>query len=194
MPKSEDNGNNHTFIKEYIENLAQCLELVDVNSIIRLAEAINKVRTDNAIVYTCGNGGSSENANHFVNDLLYGVTHGGGAGVKAVSLCSNDSVMTCLANDIGYENIFSYQIETLARSGDILVVFTGSGNSENIVRALDAAKKIGICCAGIIGFDGGKSLAKLDIPVHIKINDMQIAEDAQQIITHMITKIISQLK
>ena len=94
----------------------------------------------------------------------------------------------CLANDTGYENIFSAQLEVLASPGDILVVLSGSGNSPNILRALEAANKLGMETWAIIGFDGGKALELAQHTIHFQVHDMQIAEDLQMAVCHILTK------
>jgi len=139
-------------------------------------------------VFLCGNGGSASNANHLANDLLYGASPGNGNGVNAVSLSSNASVMTCISNDISYDEVFSYQLSVMAGKGDLLIVFSGSGNSRNILKAIEKGRKIGMKTFGILGYSGGRAKRLLDVPIHFKINDMQIAEDCQQIVGHMIMK------
>ena len=94
--------------------------------------------------------------------------------------------MTCLGNDIGYENIFSFQLETLGAKGDILIALSGSGNSPNILNAINAAKRMGIKSYAILGFNGGKCLSLADVSIHFPVNDMQIAEDLQLITGHML--------
>ena len=137
-------------------------------------------------LFICGNGGSAGNANHIVNDFIYGVAMQTGKGINAISLASNPSVITCLANDINYDAIFSEQLAVHGKPGDHLLVLSGSGNSPNIINVIQAAKKMGIKSHGIIGFDGGEAKRILDNAIHIKINDMQISEDFQLIICHML--------
>jgi D-sedoheptulose 7-phosphate isomerase len=97
-------------------------------------------------------------------------------------------VLTCLGNDEGYENVFSFQLSVLARRGDILLAFSGSGNSPNILRALEEAARIGMTSYAVVGFSGGKAKAAADVPIHFAVDDMQIAEDTQTIIGHMIVQ------
>ena len=111
----------------------------------KLALQIDKVRTNKARVFLCGNGGSAANANHWANDLIYGAAKGGRGGVRAHSLSANTSVLMCLANDTGYENIFSGQLEVLASPCDILVALSGSGNSPT-----DAAREAQRVFSGLV--------------------------------------------
>ena len=137
-------------------------------------------------VFICGNGGSATNANHLANDFLYGISPEDGKGMKVHSLCANVAVNTCLANDTGYENIFSKQLIALANAYDILIVFSGSGNSPNVVEAVRMAKTLGMKTHAILGFDGGKCKELADNPIHIPIDNMQVAEDFQMMIGHIL--------
>ncbi|MFZ9964754.1 MAG: SIS domain-containing protein, partial [Terrimicrobiaceae bacterium] len=125
---------------------------------------------------------------HWANDLIYGAAKGGRGGVRAHSLSANTSVLMCLANDTGYENIFSGQLEVLASPGDILVALSGSGNSPNILRSLEAGNLLGMETWAIVGFDGGKALELARYAIHFPVHDMQIAEDLQMVVCHILTK------
>jgi len=135
----------------------------------------------------CGNGGSAAIATHLANDLIYGAMPDGKA-IRAISLTDNASILTCIGNDVSYQEIFTLQLETQADPGDLLVVFSGSGNSSNVVNALKKAKKQGLETAAILGFSGGQCKALADIVVHFPIEDMQIAEDLQLIVGHMLIR------
>jgi len=137
-------------------------------------------------VMICGNGGSAANAMHLANDLLYGVSKSRKPGIRVLALSANSSVMTCLANDEGYEHIFSLQLAVHGQPGDVLIVLSGSGNSPNILQALDQARTQGIKSYAILGYTGGKAKAMADVAIHLPIDDMQISEDFQLIIGHMI--------
>ena len=106
--------------------------------------------------------------------------------MKVEALPANASVVTCLGNDMGYENIFAQQIETKGEKGDVLIVLSGSGNSTNIIKAINVAKKLDMQTHAIVGFDGGKCLTTADNCIHFKINDMQMAEDTQLIVGHIV--------
>ena len=106
-------------------------------------------------------------------------------GLRIEALPANTGVITCLANDTGYENIYSHQIEVKCREGDILIALSGSGNSSNIIKALKTAKEIGVKTYAILAFEGGKCKEIADSAIHFKINDMQIAEDTQLIVGHL---------
>lgn len=97
-------------------------------------------------------------------------------------------MLTCLANDEGYENIFSYQLAVLGKPDDVLLVFSGSGNSPNILNVLEEAKRLKIKSYAVLGYSGGKAKELADVPIHFAVEDMQIAEDTQSIVCHMIVQ------
>jgi D-sedoheptulose 7-phosphate isomerase len=109
-----------------------------------------------------------------------------GIGLRIEALPANAAVLTCLANDIGYENIFSEQLRVKANAGDVLVVFSGSGNSPNVVNALEMGNAKGMKTFAVLGYSGGKCKDLAQVPLHFEIDDMQVAEDLQLIIGHMI--------
>jgi D-sedoheptulose 7-phosphate isomerase len=106
--------------------------------------------------------------------------------MRVTALTANTSILTCLGNDVGYNDIFSEQLKTLGQAGDMLLVFSGSGNSPNVVRAIKTAKDLGMETYAIVGYDGGKCKELADHCIHIELNDMQISEDFQCIVGHMI--------
>jgi D-sedoheptulose 7-phosphate isomerase len=126
------------------------------------------------------------NAGHLANDLLYPVSKTPGSGLRVHSLAANSAVMSCLANDEGYDQVFALQLSVLARKGDVLIVLSGSGNSPNIIKALEQAKAIGMTSYAVLGFSGGMTKAIVDVPIHFAVDDMQIAEDTQSIVGHMV--------
>lgn len=137
-------------------------------------------------VFLCGNGGSAGNAIHMANDFLYGVSKTHGSGLRVNALSANSSVLTCLANDCGYDEVFSMQLAVLANQGDVLIALSGSGNSPNILRALEQAREAGVKSYAILGYSGGKAKSLADVAIHFAVDDMQIAEDMQLIVGHML--------
>jgi D-sedoheptulose 7-phosphate isomerase len=134
----------------------------------------------------CGNGGSAGNAMHLANDLLFGVGRkNGGGGIKVEALSANPSVLTCLANDLGYEEIFAHQLKVKGSAGDLLIVLSGSGNSPTVVRALETANAKGMKTFAVLGFSGGKCKEIAQHSIHFDVDDMQIAEDMQLVVGHM---------
>ena len=112
-------------------------------------------------------------------------------GVRVEALSSNPAILACLANDLGYEYIFSNQLRVNANAGDLLLVLSGSGNSPNIINALSTASEMNMITSAIVGFDGGTAKKLANIPIHANINDMQISEDVQLIIGHLCMQFLS---
>jgi len=172
--------------RSYLDNLYNAFELLDWKCVESLFEDLIKCWKSGNTVFFCGNGGSAGNAIHIVNDYIYGIAKRSGGGLSAIALSSNPAVLTCLANDISFDDVFSEQLSVHGKKNDILVVLSGSGNSPNILKAIREAKKIGLKSHCIVGFDGGKAKIEADNSIHLPIHDMQIAEDSQLIISHII--------
>lgn len=166
----------------YINKLIKVLTQNKSENINRLHIELYKAWKSNRNIYICGNGGSAGNANHIANDLIFAAGKKNKKGLKVESLSANSSVITCLANDLGYENIYAEQINVKGSKNDLLIVLSGSGNSKNISKAIIAAKKIKMKTFGIFGFNGGRCKDLVDDYIHYKINDMQISEDIQMIV------------
>jgi D-sedoheptulose 7-phosphate isomerase len=175
-----------TFAQDYTARLASACAKLPGAAIGRLAEALLRCWTGKRQVFLFGNGGSAGNAVHLANDWIYGISKTFGSGLRVTALPANSSVLTCLANDEGYDSIFSYQLGVLAQPGDIAIALSGSGNSPNIVKALEYCNKAGIESYAILGYSGGKALALATHPIHVAIDDMQISEDLQLIVGHML--------
>lgn len=172
--------------KDYSKRLNAALQDFDWAPVERLAYELRDCWQTGRQVFLAGNGGSAGNANHLANDFLYPLSKMPGSGLRVHSLAANPAVMSCLANDEGYDHVFALQLGVLARKGDVLVVFSGSGNSPNILKALEVAKTIGMTSYAVLGFSGGKAKEIADVPIHFSVDDMQIAEDAQMIVGHMV--------
>ncbi len=175
-----------TMFAAYVDRLAGALKLLDLDAVETLAQALKSCWTTGRQVFLIGNGGSAGNAMHLANDYIYALSKRPGSGIRAHGLSANPSVVTCLANDEGYEWIYAIQLAVMARPGDVLIAFSGSGNSPNILRALKEARRIGMTSFAVLGYSGGKAKALADVPIHVAIDDMQVAEDLQMAIGHMI--------
>lgn len=180
------------FVTRYQEVLRQTFDSPAWHQVEPLADALMQCWLSQRQVFLCGNGGSATNAAHMANDLMLGLTTTKRGGIRAQALSANPAVMTCLGNDVGYENIFAHQISTLAQPGDLLLAFSGSGNSPNIVNAITTAKQRGLDTWAILGYDGGSARSLADHPIHFAVNDMQIAEDLQTIVGHMVAQHLNQ--
>lgn len=173
-------------ILDYSSRLQDVLASSDWSCVNLLAQDMLHCWQAKRQVFFCGNGGSAGNAVHLANDFLYGIAKKTGGGLKTQALSANTAILTCLANDVGYESIFSEQLAVQAQAGDLLIALSGSGNSPNIVRVIEQAKKMNVKSYAILGFTGGKCKELADVPIHFPVQDMQIAEDMQLIVGHML--------
>ena len=173
---------------EYASQLVAVLSDADWLPVFALAKMLKKLRENDGRVFLCGNGGSAANAVHLANDLVYAVAKKTGGGIDAVALSANPAVITCLGNDIGYGEIFSEQLAVSGKKDDILIVLSGSGNSRNVVSAIETAHARKMKTVAVLGFDGGKCKQIVSLPIHFAIDDMQIAEDLQLVVGHMVMK------
>jgi D-sedoheptulose 7-phosphate isomerase len=174
---------NH--INAYTKKLVDSLSCDAIDKVEDLANALLVAWQLGKSIYFCGNGGSAGNAIHLANDFIYGAGLNFGKGLKVEALSANPAVLTCLANDIGYDQIFAEQIRVKGQSGDVLIALSGSGNSPNIIKALEIGNSLGLKTFAVLGFDGGKSKQIAQFPIHFPVQDMQIAEDLQLIVGHI---------
>jgi len=164
------------------------LDNVEANKVERAIELIVEAYVTSGTIYSCGNGGSAAISNHLVCDCVKGVACDTNFFPKIVSLNCNDSMMTAVANDIGFEHVFSKQLSWSAAQDDLLIAISSSGNSPNIINALKMAKEIGMKSIAILGFDGGKAKELADVAIHIPSGNYGIVEDVSQAIMHFIAQ------
>lgn len=139
-------------------------------------------------IITCGNGGSASTASHYITDWNKMVNLATGKKFRGVSLCDNIGLITAYGNDLSYDDVFSGQLAALADEGDLLIAISGSGNSPNIVKAVEYANNNGIDTLAVIGYDGGKVKALAKHHVHVPSFDMQLCEDVHLMFGHMVMK------
>jgi D-sedoheptulose 7-phosphate isomerase len=173
---------------DYASRLSAALTMTDWSDVSKLADMLELVRRERRQVFLCGNGGSAANAIHWANDLTAALFKGTRDALRTHALPANVAVISCLANDLSYEVAFSQQLRVLGEPGDLLIVLSGSGNSANILAALREAQVLGIQSVAVLGFDGGAALALADHPVHFPVHDMQIVEDLQLVVGHMLMR------
>jgi D-sedoheptulose 7-phosphate isomerase len=147
---------------DYVDSLRIELDRLDVDAIMRIVERLRAARDAGAMVFTAGNGGSAATASHWVNDLGKATRRSGQRPFRIVGLADNISWFSALANDEGYERVFAGQLENLARPGDVLMVISASGNSPNVIRAVEDAREAEMTSIGLLGFDGGRALKLVD--------------------------------
>ena len=175
------------FSRKYLQYLSTVLEKLDEKAIGSFIELILKVREDGKTIYFIGNGGSAATASHFSNDLMIG-TRSSRKPFKAISLTDNVAVLTAIGNDFGYEELFTKQLEPLLQAGDLVVAISASGNSSNIIKALELAKKRECKTIGLSGFDGGKLKEMADVSLHVQTpkGEYGPVEDIHMIFDHII--------
>jgi len=173
------------FVKKYINKLISTLKETDIDAVSQIVKALDNVK---GRIYIIGNGGSAATASHMVNDLGAGLKRRKIKSFDVESLSDNTPVCSALANDIGYKNIFYMQLKDKITSDDILIAISCSGNSKNIIKAVNYSKKRGAKIIGLTGFDGGKLMKKSDINFHISTADSEygIVEDMHMILDHII--------
>ena len=175
--------------QSYVERLQRCFTADTFVNVQLLAEALRQAWVNGRNVYICGNGGSAANAIHMANDFHYGIGACGEGpklpGLRVEAISANSGVITCLANDTNYDNIYSHQLQVKGRPNDLLIVLSGSGNSANVVRALEVANKLDMQSFAIVAFDGGHCKNLANVAIHCPIDDMQIAEDIQLVVGHI---------
>ena len=176
-------------ISEYLELECQVLKKLDVNAIDAAMNLIMKAYDTKKKIYIFGNGGSSATASHYQNDFNKGISEY--VDTKFNFTCLNDNVATlmAIANDIGFEEVFRFQLRNKLEPGDIIIAISGSGNSKNVINAVEYAKEQGNQVIGMTGYDGGRLKALADISLHVDINSMQITEDVHMIFDHLIMSI-----
>ena len=176
------------FTRSYIENLKNLLDRVDEKIVEAIVQEVENLLISRGRLYVLGNGGSSATASHMVNDLGAGLRRRNIINLDVVSLGDNSPVVTAIANDIGYENIFYMQMQGLIKKGDVILAISCSGDSPNIVKAVEYAKEQGCKIIGVSGFGGGRLKEISDIKFHVDApkGEYGLVEDIHMILDHII--------
>lgn len=177
-------------IDNYFDLLKQSVDGLDRNAIISFVDLLLKARKNGNNIYIMGNGGSASTASHFTCDFNKGLSYK--KDIRFKMICLNDNIATMLAysNDLGYENVFVEQLKNFLKKDDVVIGISGSGNSENVLKAIEYANSINAKTVGITGFNGGKLKNIVDISIHTNINNMQVAEDVHMTICHMLYSVM----
>jgi D-sedoheptulose 7-phosphate isomerase len=174
--------------KDYMERVCREIQRLDMGQVERLSELIERAYHAGRFVFICGNGGSGSNASHLCEDLAKCTLRDfeNQKRLKVLSLTDNTAWIMAVANDISYEHIFVEQLKNLASPGDLLLAISGSGNSPNILKAVEWANRNELTTVGITGFGGGKLQALAQHNLHAGIDDMGIVESLHQVVFHWI--------
>jgi histidinol-phosphate phosphatase family protein len=181
-----------SFGSAYAAQLARALGSVDMVAIAMIAEVLNDAYDRDASVFACGNGGSASIANHLQCDHVKGVRNGTDLTTRVFSLSTNIELFSAIGNDHGYDLVFEYQLQSLARTGDVLIAVSSSGRSPNIVRALEWANRHGMRTIALTGFSGGAARDLATVSVHVPSDNYGIIEDAHQACMHLLAQYVRQ--
>ena len=182
------------YSKSYIDYLSSVLNNISLKDIEKFVEVLLEARERESSIFFIGNGGSAATASHFANDIAIG-TRTYEKPFRAISLCDNQAVITAIANDDGYEKIFSQQLQVLLKKQDVVIAISASGNSPNLLDAISTAKKMNTITVGISAFDGGKMKEMVDVSLHVPTEKGEYgpAEDAHMVLDHLISNYLMRL-
>lgn len=174
------------FTADYRKQLIETINGLDLAKVDQAIEWFKKARANDRHIFTCGNGGSASTASHFVCDILKGASYNRKVRFRIMALTDSLPTLTAYSNDVGYECVFVEQLKNFAQPGDILLAISGSGNSPNVLRAVEYANSIGCRTIGFTGRDGGKLGPLTQLNIQISVPHMGRIEDAHMIVCHMI--------
>lgn len=181
-------------IHQYIEMEKQVLDTLSPEAISQVMNVLEHARINGKRIFICGNGGSASTASHLEGDFNKGISYAQEVKYDIECLSDNVPMMMAIANDLGYEDIFVVPLRNKLKRGDIVIGISGSGNSENVVRAFQYANELGAETIAFTGYSGGKLKAMAKYNIHVAIDNMQITEDIHLILNHMMMYILSGMK
>jgi D-sedoheptulose 7-phosphate isomerase len=173
-------------ITDYLDQVCQVLKRMPRDQIAQTVGILAQARAEGRQIFIMGNGGSAATASHFACDLGKGTIEVGKPRFRVISLTDNMSVFSALANDWGYERVFVEQLDSLAKPGDVAIGISGSGNSPNVLLAMDLARERGLTTIGLTGFDGGLLKSKVEVCVLVDCQNMEQIEDVHLVLEHLI--------
>lgn len=180
------------YFLDYLNVSNEVIKKIDMKILIKIANLLENKIKSNKNIFVCGNGGSAAIANHYVADYLKLLRTNTKLKPKFISLVSNLELITAISNDINYDKIFSYQIESLANNNDLLIMISSSGNSKNLINALKIAKNKKMKIISFVGFNGGLIHKKSDLSLLSEVNNYGISEDIAHILMHIIIQFLRQ--
>jgi D-sedoheptulose 7-phosphate isomerase len=174
------------FADQYRSELLGALDLIDTELVARAIEWFDEARAAGRNIFVCGNGGSASTASHFVCDVVKGASYQREKRFKIMALTDSLPTLTAYSNDVGYECVFAEQLKNFAQPGDVVMCISGSGNSPNVLCAIEYANSIGCKTIALTGRDGGKLGPMAQLNLHVAVPHMGRIEDAHMVICHMI--------
>ena len=178
------------FLADYARSVATALNSVRPSELDRAVAVLKRAIAGDKLIFACGNGGSAAIANHLTCDCSKGIATNTVLRPRVMSLSATVELITAIANDIEYAEVFAHQLKTAARPGDVLITISSSGNSENIVRALAWARDNGLATIAMSGFSGGRSATTADINLHVEGANYGVVEDAHQSLMHILAQYV----
>ena len=178
-------------INEYFERLKRTVDLISKEDLNQLMNILIKAKDNDKTIFVMGNGGSASTASHFCCDFNKGISYGKEKMFKFICLNDNLPTMMAYANDLSYDEIFAGPLKNFLRKDDLVIGISGSGNSKNVVKALEFANSNGAFTVGLTGYSGGKVKQICQHNVHIPVDDMQITEDLHMVLDHCMMSILS---
>ncbi|MBN2482449.1 MAG: SIS domain-containing protein [Bacteroidales bacterium] len=172
--------------RTYFNNVSGALEKIDIQSVEKLVDLLLAVRDGGNTIFLFGNGGSAATASHITGDFIKGISYQLEKRFRVICLNDNISGMMAISNDLSYDEVFVEQLRALMQKDDLVIGISGSGNSVNVVKAIEYARDAGARTVAFCGFEGGKVRMIAEHLIHIPVNDMEITEDIHIIIFHAI--------
>lgn len=174
------------FAEQYRSELLTALDRIDYNKVQQAIDWFKEARAEGRGIFVFGNGGSASSASHFVCDMVKGASYKRGDRFRIQALTDNLAAITAYSNDVGYECVFAEQLKNFAKEGDLVMAISGSGNSPNVLRAIEYANSIGCRTLGLTGRDGGALSPLCNLNIQVPVQHMGRIEDGHMIVCHMI--------
>ena len=175
-----------SYPKQYKAALLEAIDRIDINQVEQAIEWFGEARDGSKHIFVCGNGGSASTASHFTCDIVKGASYNRDTRFRIVALVDSLATLTAYSNDVGYEHIFVEQLKNFAQPGDLVMCISGSGNSPNVVRAMEYANSIGCRTIALTGRDGGTLGPLAQLNIQVAVPHMGRIEDAHMVVCHMI--------
>lgn len=183
----------HSHVTQYLEELTAIMQRLEATQIEHIVEVLHTARLHNRTIFLMGNGGSAATASHWANDLCKGACRPGASRLRAMALTDNVPLMTAWANDTAYQKIFVEQLANFLQPEDVVIAISGSGNSENVLRAVEYARSQAAFTIGLTGFEGGQLKDLVNLCLIVPSHSMEQIEDTHMIVTHIISTALGKL-
>jgi D-sedoheptulose 7-phosphate isomerase len=175
-----------TFPESYRASMLEAIQTIDIEKVNRAIEWFRDARAEGRRIFVCGNGGSASTASHFACDVVKGASFGRPSRFRIMSLTDQLATLTAYANDVGYDSVFVEQLKNFAEPGDLFMAISGSGNSPNVLRAMEYADAAGCKTIALTGRDGGKLAPMAQLSIQVPVAHMGRIEEAHMVVCHMI--------